>query len=148
MQQAVDPLLPLVERADKNAAVVLAQQKALTEVGQSLRAINKQSGELLDIAETVAALKLQQGASAAELAAIGQLVMLTQRIGKSASEFITLEGVNPEAVYLLGKDLKTFREQAEGCQRRRVRTGTRAHGGAAQAARGRRRPSRTPSWPT
>ena len=68
VQEAVDPLLPLVERADKNAAVVLAQQKALTDVGQSLRAINKQSGELLDTAETVATLKLQQGASAAELA--------------------------------------------------------------------------------
>jgi twitching motility protein PilJ len=113
VQQAVDPLLPLVERADKNAAIVLSQQKALTEVGQSLRAINKQSGELLDIAETVSALKLQQGASAAELAAMGQLVMLTQRIGKSASEFITLEGINPEAVFLLGRDLKSFREQAE-----------------------------------
>ncbi|MCU0966504.1 MAG: methyl-accepting chemotaxis protein, partial [Burkholderiaceae bacterium] len=114
VQEAVDPLLPLVERADKNAAIVLAQQKALTEVGQSLRAINKQSGELLDTAETVASLKLQQGASAAELAVMGQLVMLTQRIGKSASEFITVEGVNPEAVYLLGRDLKTFRELAEG----------------------------------
>ncbi len=114
VQQAVDPLLPLVERADKNAAVVLAQQKALTEVGQSLRAINKQTGELLDTAETVTSLKLQQGASAAELATMGQLVMLTQRIGKSSSEFITLEGVNPEAVYLLGRDLKTFRELAEG----------------------------------
>ncbi len=114
VQQAVDPLLPLVERADKNAAVVLAQQKALTEVGQSLRAINKQTGELLDTAETVTSLKLQQGAPAAELATMGQLVMLSQRIGKSSSEFITLEGVNPEAVYLLGRDLKAFRELAEG----------------------------------
>ena len=114
VRQAVDPLLPLVDRADKNAAVVLAQQKALTEVGKSLRTINEQSAELLDTAETVAALKLQQGASGAELANMGQLVMLTQRIGKSASEFITLDGVNPEAVYLLGRDLKTFRELAEG----------------------------------
>jgi twitching motility protein PilJ len=114
VQEAVDPLLPLVERADKNAAIVLAQQKALTEVGQSLRTINRQSNELLDTAETVAALKLQQGASAADMAVLGQLVMLTQRIGKSSSEFITLEGVNPEAVYLLGRDLKTFREVAEG----------------------------------
>jgi twitching motility protein PilJ len=114
VQQAVDPLLPLVDRADKNAAIVLAQQKALTEVGQSLRIINRQSNELLDTAETVASLKLQQGASAADMAALGQLVMLTQRIGKSSSEFITLEGVNPEAVYLLGRDLKTFREMAEG----------------------------------
>ena len=30
VQEAVDPLLPLVERAEKNAAVVLAQQKTLT----------------------------------------------------------------------------------------------------------------------
>ena len=113
VQEAVDPLLPMVARAEKNAAVVLAQQKALTDVGQSLRAINKQSGDLLDIAETVSSLKLQQGASAAEMSAMGQLVMLTQRIGKSASEFITVEGVNPEAVFLLGKDLKSFREMAE-----------------------------------
>jgi twitching motility protein PilJ len=113
VQQVVDPLLPMVERAEKNAAIVLAQQKALTQVGQSLRTINKQSSELLDVAETVSALKLQQGASAAELSAMGHLVMLTQRIGKSASEFITVEGVSPEAVYLLGKDLKSFRELAE-----------------------------------
>jgi twitching motility protein PilJ len=114
VREAVDPLLPMVERADKNAAVVLAQQKALTDVGQSLRSINKQSSELLDTTETVAALKLQQGASAAELGNMGQLAMLSQRIGKSASEFITLDGVNPEAVYLLGRDLKTFRELADG----------------------------------
>ena len=114
VQEAVDPLLPLVERADRNAAIVLTQQKALTEVGQSLRAINQQSGELLDTAETVFSLKLQQGASAAELAVMGQLMMLTQRIGKSASEFITVEGVNPEAVFLLGRDLRTFRELADG----------------------------------
>ena len=50
---------------------------------------------------------------------MGQLVMLTQRIGKSANEFLTLEGVNPEAVFLLGKDLNSFREMAEACQRQR-----------------------------
>jgi len=114
VQQAAEPLGPLIERADKNAAIVLAQQKALTEVGQSLRAINKQSGELLDLTETVSSLKLQQGASAADLAVLGQLAALSQRIGKSASEFITLEGINPESVYLLGRDLKSFRELAEG----------------------------------
>ena len=40
--------------------------------------------------------------------------MLTQRIGKSANEFLTMEGVSPEAVFLLGKDLNTFKEVAEG----------------------------------
>jgi len=39
--------------------------------------------------------------------------MLTQRIGKSANEFLTMEGVSPEAVFLLGKDLNSFREIAQ-----------------------------------
>jgi twitching motility protein PilJ len=111
---AFEPLMPLVERAEKNAGIVLAQQKTLTQVGQALRAINRQSSELLETAETVSSLKLQQEASAAELAAVGQVVMLTQRIGKSANEFLTTEGVSPEAVFLLGKDLNSFRELTEG----------------------------------
>ena len=40
--------------------------------------------------------------------------MLTQRIGKSANEFLTVEGVSPDAVFLLGKDLNTFQEIAQG----------------------------------
>lgn len=69
----------------RNAKVVLGQQKILTQVGDALRTINRQSADLLEIAETVSSLKLQQNASSAEISAAGQLVMLTQRIGKSAS---------------------------------------------------------------
>jgi twitching motility protein PilJ len=114
LQEQVDMLLPLVDRAEKNAEKVLGQQKTLTQVGQALRAINRQSADLLETAETVSSLKLQGGASAAELSAVGQLVMLTQRIGKSANEFLTTEGVSAEAVFLLGKDLNSFREIAQG----------------------------------
>ena len=114
VQDAIDPLLPLVDRAEKNANTVIAQQKILTQVGQALRAINRQSSDLLETAETISSLKLQQEASPAELSAVGQLVMLTQRIGKSANEFLTMEGVSPEAVFLLGKDLNSFREIAQG----------------------------------
>jgi twitching motility protein PilJ len=114
VQPLLDPLQPLVDRAEKSANQVLAQQKTLTQVGEALRAINRQSSDLLETAETVASLKLQQNASAAELSAVGQLVMLTQRIGKSANEFLTMEGVSPEAVFLLGKDLNSFREIADG----------------------------------
>jgi len=114
LQGLIDPVMPLVDRAEKNAAIVLTQQKTLTQVGQALRAINRQSADLLETAETVSSLKLQQGASAAELSAVGQLVMLTQRIGKSANEFLTTEGVSAEAVFLLGKDLNSFKEIAQG----------------------------------
>jgi twitching motility protein PilJ len=114
VQPVLEPLLPLVDRAEKSANTVVAQKTILTQSGLALRAINKQSSDLLETAETIAALKLQQGAPAPALAAAGQLVMLTQRIGKSANEFLTVDGVSPEAVFLLGKDLNTFRDVAQG----------------------------------
>ncbi|MEO5697157.1 MAG: type IV pili methyl-accepting chemotaxis transducer N-terminal domain-containing protein, partial [Burkholderiaceae bacterium] len=114
VQDRLETIQPLVDQAEKNAATVLGQQKILTEVGQSLRGINRQSSELLEIAETVLSQKLQRGASPSELSAVGQLVMLTQRIGKSANEFLTMEGVSPEAVFLLGKDLNSFRDIGQG----------------------------------
>ncbi|MEN9493233.1 MAG: hypothetical protein RJA63_3682, partial [Pseudomonadota bacterium] len=110
----LDAITPLMERAERNAGVVMGQQKILTQVGDALRTINRQSSDLLEIAETVSSLKLQQNAQAAEISAAGQLVMLTQRIGKSANEFQTAEGVSPEAVFLLGKDLNSFKEIAQG----------------------------------
>ena len=106
-------VIPLVERAEKNAKAVLGQQKMLTQIGSALRQINRESSDLLEIAETVSSLKLQQNAPAVEISAVGQLVMLTQRIGKSSNEFLTTEGVSPEAVFLLGKDLNTFKEISE-----------------------------------
>jgi twitching motility protein PilJ len=113
LQEQVDALMPLVDRAEKNAALVLGQQKVLTQVGRRCApstasrrpAGNRRNGFVAEAAG---------GASAAELSAVGQLVMLTQRIGKSANEFLTTEGVSPEAVFLLGKDLNSFREITEG----------------------------------
>ena len=110
----VGKIVPLMERAEKNAATVLGEQKTLTEVGTALRSVSRQSSDLLEVAETISSLKLQQNAPPAEISAAGQLVMLTQRIGKSASEFLTMEGVSPEAVFLLGKDLNSFKEIGEG----------------------------------
>ncbi|MBS3019235.1 hypothetical protein DJFAAGMI_01975 [Comamonas sp. PE63] len=114
LQDELSSISTLMERAEKSAGLILGQQKTLTQVGEALRTINRQSSDLLETAETISSLKLQQGAGAAEISAAGQLVMLTQRIAKSANEFQTLEGVSPEAVFLLGKDLNSFKEISEG----------------------------------
>jgi twitching motility protein PilJ len=116
LQPDVDKVFPLMDRAEKNAKTVMEQQAILMQVGNALRSINRQSSDLLEIAETIASLKLQQNAASAEISASGQLVMLTQRIGKSANEFLTMEGVSPEAVFMLGKDLNSFKEIAQGLQ--------------------------------
>ena len=113
--ESLAPLLPLVDRAEKNAKFVLEQKQTLTQVSAALREVNTQSSELLDLAEGIATSRIESGAlTAAEASALNQLVMLTQRIGKSANEFLTVEGVSTEAVFLLGKDLNAFKELAEG----------------------------------
>ncbi len=110
----LEKIMPLVDRAEKSAKAVMGQQKILTQIGSALRLINRQSSDLLEIAEAILAMKLQQNAPSVEISAVGQLVMLTQRIGKSSNEFLTSEGVSPEAVFLLGKDLNTFKEISQG----------------------------------
>ncbi len=110
----LEKIMPLVDRAEKSAKAVMGQQKILTQIGSALRLINRQSSDLLEIAEAILAMKLQQNAPSVEISAVGQLVMLTQRIGKSSNEFLTAEGVSPEAVFLLGKDLNTFKEISQG----------------------------------
>ena len=112
----LDTIVPMVEKAEKSAASVMSQQKVLVQVNTALRQINRQSSDLLEIAESISSLKLQQNAGPSEISAAGQLVMLTQRIGKSSNEFLTSEGVGAEAVFLLGKDLNSFKEIATGLQ--------------------------------
>ncbi|WP_011298769.1 methyl-accepting chemotaxis protein [Cupriavidus necator] len=102
------------KRSEKSAADVLAQQAVLTTIGQTLQVFNASNPELLEAAEQVAALKLQSGSNAREVAASAQLVMLTQRLGKNLNEFLSGEGVNPETAFLLGKDTNTFRETLDG----------------------------------
>lgn len=113
-EAALATVVPLAERSERNALLVLGQQKLLTSVGASLQSMRQQTSELAELAESIATIKLQNNATAAEIAAAGQLVMLNQRIGKSANEFQTIEGVSAEAVFLLGKDLNAFRELVEG----------------------------------
>ena len=114
VQATLETINPLVQRADKNGRMVLSQEKVLTQVGQALKAINRQSSDLLESAEAVASQPALQNSSPAEIAAAGNLVMLTQRIGKGANEFLTQDGVSPEAVFLLGKDLAAFKRITEG----------------------------------
>ena len=115
VQSVITSLLPFVDRAEKNAGFVLKQKDVLTKVSTSLREVNGHSSDLLDLAESIATTKIEKGGvTPDELKALNQLVMLTQRIGKSANEFLTVEGVSTEAVFLLGKDLNSFKELAEG----------------------------------
>ena len=102
------------QRSEKNASVVLEQQKNLTQLGASIRAINANNPQLLELAEQISALKLQGNAGARELSVSGQLVMLTQRMAKNANALLAGESIDPEVAFLLGKDTNSFRDLLQG----------------------------------
>ena len=99
---------------DKAAETILKHQKELSGFGVILQQLNGISPVLLDLSEQIAAMKTEGGATPREISAASQLVMLTQRLGRSANEFLTSQGVNPEIAFLLGKDTNTFRDIVSG----------------------------------
>ncbi|MCU6434709.1 methyl-accepting chemotaxis protein [Undibacterium sp. Jales W-56] len=115
---SVEPVLADTKKAwnnsDKAAETILKLRKELTGFGQTLQKLNGLSGGLLELTEQISTLKVQGGGNSREISASGQLVMLTQRLARSANEFLTSEGVNPETAFLLGKDTNTFRDLVDG----------------------------------
>ncbi len=109
-QPALQALALEWEKTEKNTATVLEQEKNLQQLGGSVAAINSKNPQLLELAEQVAALKLQTSASAREIAAANQLVMLTQRLAKNANALLVAAAIDPEVAFLLGKDTNTFRD--------------------------------------
>src|SRR5690606_32596348 len=96
--------------SNQSAGTILRFRDQLSGFGATLQDLNETTPILLELSEQIATLKAQANASAREIAAAGQLAMLTQRLGRGANEFLTSEGVNPETAFLLGKDTNAFRD--------------------------------------
>jgi twitching motility protein PilJ len=112
--------------ADKDALVVIGQEANLLALGKSVATIDNENPVILELTEQVAALKLQASASAREIAAANQLVMLTQRLAKNASALLVGDEINPEVAFLLGKDVNAFRDILAGLGRGSADSDTRA----------------------
>lgn len=110
MAGRIDALARQWAPSDRAAQVLLERDAALTGFRGTLQALNRSSPVLLELAEQVATLMAQGSASPREVAAAGQLVMLTQRLGKGANEFLTPEGINADTAFLLGRDANTFHD--------------------------------------
>src|SRR5205085_596813 len=93
---------------------VIREEPNLVALGAAVRAINDNNPALLELADEVAALGVQAGASTRQNAVAGQLVMLTQRMAKNANAMLAGDVVDPEVAFLLGKDSNTFRDLLQG----------------------------------
>src|SRR5438552_577203 len=116
--ERVRPLLGTLEaqwhKTERNAGLVIAEERNLVALGAAVRAINDNNPALLELADEIAALSVQSGSSARQNAITAHLVMLTQRMAKNANAMLAGDVVDPEVAFLLGKDTNTFRDLVQG----------------------------------
>lgn len=89
---------------------ILKQKDTLVGVTKNVAAINSNDGKLLELTQQLVALLHESGASAREVDLGYQQIMLSQRMAKNANAMLSGEVINPEVVFLLGKDTNTFRD--------------------------------------
>jgi twitching motility protein PilJ len=115
---AVQPLLNALDRewgkTEKNAALVIDEQKNLIALGNAVRAINNNNPAMQELTDEIAALSVQKGGSTRQNAIAAQMTMLTQRMAKNANTMLAENVVDPEVAFLLGKDTNTFRDTLQG----------------------------------
>ena len=109
----LDAVAEIWTRIDKEAQDVASQQVQITRLGSAVVNINSNNAQLLDFAEQVARAKLERGASARDIETANQVVMLSQRMAKNANALLAAESVDPEVIFLLGRDQNTFSELLE-----------------------------------
>ena len=113
VQPQIDALSERWAITEKDAEVVIAQEKNLVDLGKSVAAIENKNGGLLSLTEQLVALKLQAGNGARDLVTANRLTMLTQRIAKNAAALLVGDEINPEIAFTMNKDTNLFREQLQ-----------------------------------
>jgi twitching motility protein PilJ len=99
--------------SDFSAASILKMKPELVGFDNSLKQLGILSPEMLALTEEILAGRTAGGGNARELAALGRLMMLTQRLSRSANEFQSSGGISPETAFQMGRDVATFRATVE-----------------------------------
>ncbi|MBS1209076.1 MAG: chemotaxis protein [Proteobacteria bacterium] len=97
----------------KEADAVVQQQQQINRLGKAVANINNNNAQLLDFAEQVARAKLEGHGSSRDIETANQIVMLSQRMAKNANALLAAESVDPEVIFLLGRDSNSFDDLLE-----------------------------------
>jgi twitching motility protein PilJ len=117
VQPQVQALTEIWDKTDKNATRLLEVETNLVSLGKDVALINERNPRLLELAEQVAALKLQGSAGVRDIVAANLLLMLTQRIAKNAHALLLGEVIGAETALLLSTDTTTFRDTIQALAR-------------------------------
>src|SRR5882762_8678459 len=116
--ERVRPMLNALDqewkKTERNASLVIAEERNLVALGQAVRSINAGNPALQELTDEISAISVQSGGSARQNATAAQLMMLTQRMAKNANAMLAGEIIDPEVSFLLGKDSNTYRDTLQG----------------------------------
>ena len=94
--------------SELGAANILKMQPALVAFDKSVRQLDALASEMLTLTEDLMAQNVERGASARELAAIGRMMMLTQRLARGANQFFAIGVPGDDAAVRIGADSAAF----------------------------------------
>ncbi|MFK3740184.1 methyl-accepting chemotaxis protein [Massilia sp. TN1-12] len=100
--------------SDASAISILKMKRELVGFDKNLKQLDILAPEMLALTESILTERSARGGSPRELAALGRMMMLTQRLSRSANEFLTSGGITPETAFQMGRDTTTFRATVDG----------------------------------
>ncbi|WP_137936148.1 methyl-accepting chemotaxis protein [Chitinivorax sp. B] len=102
-----NPRTPTVE-------TILNNKQTIVTITKSVSSINANDAKLLEATQQLVSLLKETNAPEHDRELAEQMVVLTQRMAKNANAMLAGEIINPEVVFLLGKDANTFRDTLQG----------------------------------
>ncbi|HEY1042622.1 MAG TPA: methyl-accepting chemotaxis protein [Telluria sp.] len=93
---------------DNAAATILKMQPELLGLEKSVRQLDTIAPLLLNLSEELLDQKVARGGSPRELAALGRMMMMSQRMSRGASDFLTAGAIRSETAFQLGRDATAF----------------------------------------
>jgi twitching motility protein PilJ len=112
-REALDKIATQWKAADPMVTQILAQQKNLVAMNESVKRINALSTDLQEVAEQLSGQLADTGAGVREVSRANHLVMLSQRLPKNANQLLTADLIDPEVVLQLEKDTTSFRDTVQ-----------------------------------
>ena len=94
--------------SEQGAANILKMKPALIAFDKSVRQLDGLASEMLKLTEDLMTQNVERGASAGELAAIGRMMMLTQRLARGANQFFAIGVPDDDAAVRIGADSAAF----------------------------------------
>ncbi|HEX7638355.1 MAG TPA: hypothetical protein VF457_08160, partial [Burkholderiaceae bacterium] len=110
----IERLRPLAARIASDGRQLVVHRASLARIQAALRSLSALSADLLEATENFSAASLAGGAPIPTFTATSQVLLLDERLGRSADTVLGPRGVDPESVFLLGKDANSLREIVDG----------------------------------